>query len=64
MIATGVVPTMDVGETASSNASCEDLAVFDESTKRDKGLDGFYPSHDTVQSLLLLLLCLHAMLAQ
>ena len=55
---------MDVGETASSNASCEDLAVFDESTKRDKGLDGFYPSHDTVQSLLLLLLCLHAMLAQ
>ena len=45
----GVVPTMDVVETASSNASSEDMMLFDESPKRHKPLDGFYPSHDMVQ---------------
>lgn len=43
----GVVPTMDFVETASSNASSEDLALLDESPKQHS-LDGFYPSHDTV----------------
>ena len=42
----GVVPTMDFVETASSNASSED-ALFDESPKQHS-LDGFYPSHDMV----------------
>ncbi len=45
----GVVPSMDIVETASSNASSEDMLLFDESPKRHKHLDGFYPSHDTVQ---------------
>ena len=38
---------MDIVETASSNASSEDMALFDESPKRHS-LDGFYPSHDMV----------------
>ncbi|CAL5224442.1 g7128 [Coccomyxa viridis] len=44
----GVVPSMDIVETASSNASSEDMLLFDESPKRHKHLDGFYPSHDMV----------------
>ena len=43
----GVVPTMDVVETASSNASSEDLAMFDDSPKGAK-LDGLWSSHDAV----------------
>ncbi len=42
---------MDIVETASSNASSEDMLLFDESPKRHKHLDGFYPSHDMVQPL-------------
>ena len=38
---------MDVVETASSNASSEDLAAFDESPKRAE-LDDLWASHDTV----------------
>ena len=38
---------MDVVETASSNASSEDLAAFDESPKRAE-LDGLWSSHDAV----------------
>ncbi len=43
----GVVPTMDVVETASSNASSEDLARFEEAPKGAK-LDGLWSSHDAV----------------
>ena len=39
---------MDIVETASSNASSEDMMLFNESPKRHKHLDGFYPSHDMV----------------
>ena len=48
-VCAGVVPTMDIVETASSNASSEDALLFDESTKRHNNLDSFYPSHDMVQ---------------
>ena len=48
---------MDMVETASSNASTEDMLLFDEAPTRHKQLDGFYPSHDTVRHLLLCLPC-------
>lgn len=48
---------MDMVETASSNASAEDMLLFDEAPTRHKHLDGFYPSHDMVHHLLLHLPC-------
>ena len=43
---------MDVVETASSNASSEDLAMYDESPKGAK-LDGLWSPHDAVICVLL-----------